>query len=144
MVEGMFIFEFYVELLVEWWIEDYDRVLVVGTFKYGFGKYFEIRDDVDLSFVVNFVGKIVLELKKEKKMKYFVEDEIVIVEIEIEVVNVEFEWIYGRFLSNRVKRVFNVFGGKFYEFLFKIECLVKFKVFKVFKLLCEKKFKGVL
>ena len=134
--------ELHAEPLAEWWTEDHDRALVVGTLKHGFGKYSEIRDDVDLPFAVNFAGKIAPEPKKEKKMKHPVEDEIAIAETETEAVNAEPEWIHGRFLSNRVKRVFNVLGGKSYEPPPKIERPVKPKVPKAPKLPREKKPKG--
>ena len=140
--EGMPIPELHAEPLAEWWTEDHDRALVVGTLKHGFGKYSEIRDDVDLPFAVNFAGKIAPEPKKEKKMKHPVEDEIAIAETETEAVNAEPEWIHGRFLSNRVKRVFNVLGGKSYEPPPKIERPVKPKVPKAPKLPREKKPKG--
>ena len=52
------------------------------------------------------------------------------------------EWIHGRFLSIRVKRIFNVLGGKSYEPPPKIERPVKQKKPKVPKLPKEKKPKG--
>ena len=55
--EGMPIPELYADPLADWWTEDHDRALVVGTLKHGFGKYAEIRDDVDLPFAANSLEK---------------------------------------------------------------------------------------
>ncbi len=148
--EGMPVPELYADPLADWWTEDHDRALVVGTLKHGFGKYAEIRDDVDLPFAAEFAGKVAPEPKKEKRRAGPTEvsnDENADGNAETENVVAETveptrEWIHGRFLSIRVKRIFNVLGGKSYEPPPKIERPVKQKKPKVPKPPKEKKSKG--
>ena len=51
----------------KWWNEAHDRALICGTFKWGFGKYNDIRDDEELAFAWDFKGKAAPEEEKKKK-----------------------------------------------------------------------------
>ena len=51
----------------KWWNEAHDRALICGTFKWGFGKYNDIRDDEELAFAWDFKGKVAPEEEKKKK-----------------------------------------------------------------------------
>ena len=132
--------ELYAEPLSAWWTEAHDRALVVGTLKHGYGKYAEIRDDDELPFAATFAGMTAPEPpKKEAKRSDSpsskAKDEVVQTAEEVE--NAEeaapapMEWIHGRHLSNRVKRVFSVLGGKSFEPPPKIERAPREKKVKI-------------
>ena len=53
----------------KWWNEAHDRALICGTFKWGFGKYNDIRDDEELAFAWDFKGKVAPEEEKKKKLR---------------------------------------------------------------------------
>lgn len=108
--EGMPIPELFADPVASWWTEDHDRALVVGTLKHGFGKYAEIRDDPSLPFAETFAGKNAPEpVKKDKKKEYDV--------VAVDTVDAEkpIEWIHGRLLSMRTKRIFSALGGTSFE-----------------------------
>jgi len=125
--ERMPIPELHADRLSDWWTEDHDRALVVGTLKHGFGKYAEIRDDAELPFAATFAGMNAPEPKKELKRSSspmsMMQEELA----EHAGGLAPIEWIHGRVLSNRVKRVFSVLGGKSYEPPPKIERVPKEK-----------------
>lgn len=109
--------ELHADPLSDWWTEEHDRALVVGTLKHGYGKYAEIRDDIELPFAATFAGLAAPEPSKKdakrpdsplSKAQDELQHKIVAEEAPV-------EWIHGRHLSNRVKRVFSVLGGKSYE-----------------------------
>jgi len=130
--EGMQIPPLYLEAPAEWWTDDHDRALVVGTLKHGYGKYAEIRDDEELPFAANFAGVNPPEpVKKGSEPK-----------VEDGDTDKPLEWIQHRRLADRVKRIFNVLGGKSYAPPPKIERPVKEKKPKPPKVPKEKKPKG--
>lgn len=137
--EGMPIPELYAEPMASWWTEDHDRALVVGTLKHGFGKYAEIRDDPELPFADNFAGKNAPEPVKKDKRVANAGGEIDAIE---ESSDSAMEWVHGRLLSNRTKRIFNALGGKSYEPPPKVERAVKSQRPKAPKIPREKRLKG--
>ena len=137
--EGMPIPELYAESMAPWWTEDHDRALVVGTLKHGFGKYAEIRDDPDLPFAQHFAGKNAPEPVKKDKRAANIGGEMGAAEESSESA---MEWVHGRLLSNRTKRVFNALGGKSYEPPPKVERHVKSQRSKGPKVPRDKRPKG--
>ena len=99
----------------KWWNEAHDRALICGTFKWGYGKFSEIRDDEELAFAWDFKGKVCAPLMQEAPSST---NSVVAVEggekdaMTMNVSQEENQWVHGKHLAFRLRRLFAALGNR--------------------------------